>query len=104
MTTPFHISDEAVEAVARVMAVGDHPFDLLKADCKEEYRIMARAVLSSPPVSELVEALEECRSSFLIGNEKSLVDFETVAREFNRRQQLAGAALVPFTAAEKADV
>ena len=43
--------------------------------------------------AELVEALRECCSPFVIGDLDTLISFEELAREFNRRQQRARAVL-----------
>src|SRR3990167_9094156 len=97
-STPFQISDEAVEAVARVIyaagASGGASYEV-----RDEYIVVARAVLSSPPVSEMVGKM---KSLLAVLDHEDPWDTAHV-RQYNAALKSALAALAPFTA-EDADV
>ena len=97
MTTRYHISEEAVEAVARAMHLaichGAAVFDAMGPAGQKAYLRAARAVLfSSPPVSELVEVAQ------MVDAWGHGLRHET-AHE-SKMVKAARAALAPFTAAK----
>ena len=108
MTTPFHISDEAVEQAARLIMRCrwcipedriEENWTALQHGEQRFCRDAARAVLSSPPVSELVEAMKDTLNMLRAAHMQS-----GIHHDGNKRVIKARAALAPFTAAEKADV
>ena len=52
---------------------------------------------SADVIDAAATALERCASDFPIGTRSGLVSFEHLAKEFNRRQQVAAAALEAWT-------
>lgn len=101
-------TEEVVEAVARVICDTMWPNDYECVFWNKETMDAARAVLSSPPVSELVEALRlaETALSFIDGLERKKPDFAADDRTvFEVPLTQARATLAHFIAKmEKSDV
>lgn len=87
------------EAMIKAAIDADHKWteEHIDDDPGRRIRAVLEAALAPEPVAGEAEALgralAECASPFNIGSEKGLIDFETLAREFNRRQRIAATAL-----------